>query len=116
MSFEARTLRVQLPCGPVTLIEAAVHDAELLAREYWRDRYRLGAADAADNCTHVTDRCTGRSEHGMEARRCNGTEPLSILTTVDVSVLPVLRRQLEAQLKEIQIAEEAVAKKIASSK
>ena len=116
MSFEARTLRVQLPCGPVTVIEAAAHDAELLAREYWRDRYHLGAADACGNCSNITDRCVGRSERGMEAIRCNGTEPLSILTTVDVSVLPVLRRQLEAQLKEIQVAEEAVAKKIASSK
>ena len=116
MPFDARSLRVQLPCGPVTVIEAAAHDAELLAREYWRDRFRLVADDACGNCSPVTDRCIGRSERGREAILCAGTEPLSILTTVDVSVLPVLRRQLEAQLKEIQIAEEAVAKKTATSK
>ena len=34
MLFEARQLRVQLPCGPVTVIEAERHDAEVKARRF----------------------------------------------------------------------------------
>src|SRR5690349_13136401 len=100
MPFEARSLRAQLPCGHVTLIEAEAYDAELLARQYWRDRYGLAAAacGGCTDCSPVTDQCKGRSERGIEEILCAGTEPLSIITTVDVSVLPVLKRQLQAQL------------------
>lgn len=36
MKFEARSLRVQLPCKSVTVIDADEHDAQLQARQYWR--------------------------------------------------------------------------------
>lgn len=113
MPFEARTLRVQLPCGLVTVIEAEAHDAEMLAREFWRNRYQVAVRDACGNCSGVTDRCIGRSERGLEDILCVDSQPLSILTTIDARVLPVLRRQMEAHLKEIQAAEEAVAQRIA---
>jgi len=117
MPYDARSLRVQLPCGPVTVIEAAEYDAELLAREYWKDRYADAPPTACGNCSGVTDRCIGRSERGVEDYLCAaGSEPLARLAIVDASVLPILRRELEAQLKEISAAQEAVSRKVAGSK
>ena len=36
MKFEARSLRVQLPCKSITVIDADEHDAQLQAHQYWR--------------------------------------------------------------------------------
>ncbi|TKB89334.1 MAG: hypothetical protein E8D40_17515 [Nitrospira sp.] len=113
MPFEARALRVQLPCGQVTVIEAAAHDAEVLAREYLRERF--ADANGCGNCSPVTDRCTGRSER-IEDIMCANTEPLDFRKVVDVRILPILRKQLEEQLAVIAVAQAAVEKKLASSK
>lgn len=108
MPFEARALRVQLPCKSVTVIPADVHDAELKARLYWRDILTpYAACTGCTDCSNVTDMCKGRSE--ADVLFCAGTDPIEALTTIDALVLPVLRKQLEARLQEITAAEEAVA-------
>jgi hypothetical protein len=108
MPFEARALRVQLPCKSVTVIPAEVHDAELKARQYWRDILTpYGQCTGCTDCSNVTDLCKGRSEAGVLF--CAGTDPIEVLATIDATVLPVLRKQLEARLQEITAAEEAVA-------
>ena len=104
MPFEARALRVQLPCGSRSAFEAEEYDAEIMARQYWKDVF-------AGGCT-PTDKCVGHSEVDV---LCAGTEPLAFTTVVDARVLPILRRQLEAKLQEIKAAQEAVAKKMAGS-
>ncbi len=110
MPFEERPLRVQLPCKAVTVIAAEEHDLELKARQYWRDLVLTPFADCTGctDCSSVTDLCKGRSEAG--AILCAGTDPLEVLATIDIAVLPVLRKQLEARLQEIAAAEEAVAR------
>ena len=97
-------------------MEAAAHDAELLARKYWRERFgTVFEDDACGNCSNLTDRCVGRSER--EFLLCGaGSEPLSFRSVVDASVLPVLRKQLEAELAEVTAAQEAVARKMSSAK
>ena len=36
MKFETRSLRVQLPCKSVTVIDVDEYDAQLQAHQYWR--------------------------------------------------------------------------------
>ena len=48
----------------------------------------------------------------LTARVCMGTEQLAIRTVIEASVLPVLREQLKERLREIEAAEEAVARMV----
>jgi hypothetical protein len=106
MAFEARPLRVQLPCKTITVIDAEEHDAQLQAHQYWRaitfahqNQFGFGEGKCEE--------CSGNpSEPTCE----NASENLNIFAVIDRRVLPILRKQLEARLREITQAEEAVAK------
>ena len=114
MPFEAKSLRVQLPCGPVTVIEAERHDAEVKARlaTGWGNILTPVAEKDCAECATSTQ-LTGGAECALArlADLCHGTEPLDERVVVDVHVLPLLRKQLEARLKELDFAQEAVARK-----
>jgi hypothetical protein len=105
MAFEARSLRVQLPCGSVTVIDAERQFAENQARLYWRGMLTPAAVNDP-SCGPGTS-CGFHS--GVDL--CFGSDPVDVLTVVDATVLPVLRAQLESRLKEINAALEAVEKK-----
>jgi hypothetical protein len=139
MSFEAKRLRVQLPCGEATVIEEGAQQATPLCRIpsiYCRQfctqftpclcsdptpchygtiacyRYNTGCFGAfishcyAGTCGFVspipcvegTFRCPGGSEQPGD--------PGPIV--IDAEHLPALREALEAQLKEIESAEQAL--------
>ncbi len=105
MAFEARALRVQLPCKAITVIPAEEYDAQLQAHRYWRviakelGGFGLGRDPECD--------C---SANPSEPLCQNASEELNLFAFIDMRVLPILRKQLEARLREIKQAEEAVAK------
>jgi hypothetical protein len=106
MKFEARALRVQLPCGAITVIGADEYDAQLQAHQYWR-------AIALDNQKKFPPgqgRCEECSANPSEPLCQNASEELDPFAFIDARVLPILRKQLEARLEELAAAEEAVAK------
>ena len=106
MAFEARTLRVQLPCKEITVIPAEQYDAQLQAHRYWRVIAKeLGGLDLGG----LGDRCEECSGNPSEPLCQNASEELDLFAFIDARVLPILRRQLEARLREIKKAEEAVA-------
>jgi len=115
MAFEARSLRVQLPCGTVTVMEAERHDAEIRARRStsWANILFPRADDDCSDCGtgSFCGPCSGETKDDVLARICHGTDPLDVRIVVDAHVLPVLREQLEARLKELDVAQEAVARK-----
>ena len=104
MAFEARPLRVQLPCKETTVIPAEEYDAQLQAHQYWRVIAKeLGGFGLGDRC----EECSGNPSEPL----CeNASEKLNLFAFIDMRVLPILRRQLEARLREIKEAEQAVAK------
>ena len=105
MAFEARPLRVQLPCKATTVIDGDEYDAQVQAHRYWRAiAVELGGFDfGAGRC----EECSGNPSEPL----CNNaSEELNLHAIIDIRVLPILRRQLEARLREIALAEEAVAK------
>jgi len=104
MAFEARPLRVQLPCKAITVIDAEEHDAQLQAHRYWR-----AIAVAHGGFKFEEGRCEECSANPSEPPCDEGSEELNLFAFVDMRVLPILRRQLEARLREVAQAEEAVA-------
>lgn len=114
MPFEARQLRVQLPCGPVTVLEADRHDAEIIARRLtgWGDVPPAAKSASDPSCGPGTS-CGFHSGFNLDdlAHLCRGSDPLGARVVVEASVLPILRAQLEARLKEIDEAQQAVARK-----
>lgn len=105
MNFEARALRVQLPCKSVTVIDADEHDAQLQAHQYWR-----AIALEAQAKFIPGELCEECSANPSEPLCQNASEDYNIFAFIDARVLPILRKQLEARLQEIAKAEEAVAR------
>ncbi len=110
MPFEARQLRVQLPCGPVTVMEAERFDAESVARQLtgWGDI--IGPRLSDPSCGPGTS-CGFHSGFNLDdlAHLCQASEPLGVRVVVDAHVLPQLRAQLELRLKELDVAQAAVS-------
>jgi hypothetical protein len=109
MEFEARPLRVQLPCKTITVIAAEeddAYDAQLQAHRYWQaielaTRVNLGLGDPG-----ACEECSGNPSEPL----CNNaSEDLNLFANIDARVLPILRKQLEARLREIAEVEQAVA-------
>jgi len=113
MAFEARQLRVQLPCGPVTVIEAERHDAEVTARRLtgWGKLAFPRADDDCSDCGSGTGCgfCSGGTKDRL-ADLCRASDPLDVRVVVDARVLPILQEQLKAQLKEVEEAQQALAR------
>lgn len=105
MDFKARPLRVQLPCKESTLIAAEEYDAQVQAHRYWR-----GIAMELGGFRFEEGKCEECSGNPSEPLCDNASEALSLFAYIDIRVLPIIRRQLEARLREITEAEEAVAK------
>lgn len=106
MAFEARALRVQLPCKAISVIPAEQHDAQVEAHKYWRIVAKeLGGAGFGDR--NQCEECSGNPSEPL----CkNASEELDLFAFIDIRVLPILRKQLEARLREVKVAEQAVAK------
>lgn len=105
MTFKARPLMVQLPCGPITVIEAEQAEADRRFREI------LGRLDDDGDCPQGTADCTLRR---LVDQLCAGSHPIDVRTVIDADALPALRKQLEERLREIVAAEEAVAQRRSS--
>ena len=106
MAFEARPLRVQLPCKEITVIGAEDYDAQMQAHRYWRV-IAIGMGGGYDFGDAKCEECSGNPSEPL----CeNGSEKLNLHAFLDRRVLPILRKQLEARLREITEAEQAVAK------
>jgi hypothetical protein len=116
-SFEARRLRVQIPCGSVTLIQCGGFTfCRFLSCGYptiwgcgvihtrWCEWGTCGWA-SPDPCGFISPVVQLTPEV-----LCAGSEEIQPKVTIDPEELPVLRERLEAQLKEIQSAEEQVKK------
>lgn len=105
MSFAAKRLRVQLPCGQTTeLDEAAVPD--LAAARFDHGTFACGFGSAELLAVAIVKGCDAN-------RTCRKTPPRtrkafrngpegSETVLVDAEDLPVLRAQLEAQLERIK--------------
>ena len=106
MAFEARPLRVQLPCKDITVIPAEQYDAQVQAHRYWR----VIAKELGGGFGLGEGHCEECSGNPSEPLCQNASEELNLFAFIDMRVLPILRKQLEARLREIQKAEEAVAK------
>lgn len=106
MAFEARPLRVQLPCKDITVIPAEEYEAQLEAHRYWR----LIAGGMQGGFGFGEGRCEECSGNPSEPLCENASEKLNLYAFIDMRVLPILRRQLEARLREVAEAEEAIAK------
>lgn len=105
MAFEARSLRVQLPCKSTTVIAADEYEAQADVHRYWRAIARgLGGMQIGDL------KCEECSANPSEPLCENASEQLNLFAFIDERVLPILRKQLEARLREVRQAEEAVAK------
>lgn len=109
--FEARSLRVQIPCGSVTVVEAERLEAEAQAHKYWLNIFTRRLTSPSPCCARGTDDPCKISEDltAITERVCMGTNPLELRTVVDANALPILKEQLEARLSEINAAIEAVA-------
>ena len=109
MPFDAKSLMVQIPCGSLTVIERERLEAEQLAKQFWEHALAGCARDTGRvDCWRGSDRV---DIERLTDNLCAGTEPLVVRTFVQVSALPTLREQLNARLKEIDAAQEAVDRK-----
>lgn len=126
MEFEARKLRVQLPCGTETLI-ACVFDTCRLPSV-------ITCLYRTPFCPPFLSVCGGFRSVACEigtrvtfTPTCGGTiwytETLTPVTDTirqgtqfEVDELPILREQLEGQLKEVIAAQEQVAKQAKTTK
>jgi hypothetical protein len=119
LAFEARNLRVQLPCGPVTVIQCRFEtDFCALPSRFctWPTRWcgwftcPLGSClDTFVGCRIGTQSPCGYASPVVDLPVCAaGSEPLQPVTHVSVEDLATLREQLQAQLKEVQAAEKQV--------
>lgn len=105
MEFEARPMRVQLPCKSVTVMDAVDDGLQREVHRYW-DVITLGLGKGLDLGDARCEECSGNPSEPL----CNNaSEDLNIFAELDYRVLPIVRRQLEARLREIEQAEEAVA-------
>lgn len=127
MDFEARRLRVQLPCGTETLIACVFYTCRLpsvitcLYRTpfcprfvSWCGGYRSIVCDIGTNRT-FTPTCGGTIWY-TETLTETLTETIREQTQFEVEDLPILREQLEGQLKEVIAAQEQVAKQTKTTK
>lgn len=105
MDFEARPVRVQLPCVVSVLDDDTHDDLQLHVNKYWE--VVTGALRGTDLGTKMCDDC---SANPSEPLCDNASEDLNIFAELDYRVLPILRRQLEARLREVEAAEAAVAR------
>jgi len=108
MDFEARPLRIQLPCKSVTVLadqEGIGDDVELQAQ-----RYLQTVALATGGIGFGEGHCEECSGNPSEPLCQNASEELNLHAFIDARVLPILRQQLEARLREIALAEEAIAR------
>ena len=127
MAFEARSLRVQIPCGSVTLINCTVGNTIncFFPSKYchfpsychygtpwtcfWGTPCQWGSPCFHGTCGYhlsLIDCEFGTRPHLPE---CPGTEIVEGPITISPEHLGVLKEQLQAQLREIEIAEKAVA-------
>ncbi len=115
MAFDARNLRVQLPCGPVTVFPCRFDSVFCYQYTWftcrlftWRCPYG-SCFDSPTICRYGTIiDCGPGSPVADPGQFCAGSEPIQQVTHVSIEDLGVLREQLQAQLKEI----EAAAKKV----
>ena len=132
MSFQARRLRVQLPCGEQTVVEAQAFQPTPTACPF----ATCGFVTPATICRNFNSNCGIVSQchqfHTIVACQ-QFVSPICAMNTfacgcsvtfidpcggagsgdpgpiqIDPEVLPQLREQLEAQLKEIEKAEQAL--------
>lgn len=103
MTFEARPLRVQLPCKAITVVAAEEYDAQVQAHRYW---WAVALENQAT--LGLGNRCEGCSANPSEPLCNNASQKYDIM--IDARVLPILRKQLEARLQEISEVEQAVAR------
>jgi hypothetical protein len=135
MSFQARRLRVQLPCGEATLIEEAVHqlcryptaachyptqfclctyltpchfNTTVCHRFITCVEFNSGVCNFGSGCGPLASLCAIPSACAASVGCPGGSEqPIDPGTiVVDPEDLPVLREALEAQLREIDKAEQ----------
>lgn len=119
MSFQSKRLRVQLPCGEGTVVEQAI--------DCPRGTVCDGASFFCDPNTCVFGEHSRVGPEGLcNIGTCNigspvpcggvgsdpGPDPRTFV--VDPEQLPLLRQALEAQLKEIEAAEQALKKRAPS--
>lgn len=111
MAFNVKSLMVQLPCGEVTVIDREEVEANRVARKYWTDILGQYAgcprATGEADCWRRTDRFD--FEHLTE-HVCMGTQQLVVRTMIEARALPALREDLKKRLREIEEAEDAVAR------
>jgi hypothetical protein len=137
-SFEARNLRVQLPCGPVTIIDCGAGFTRICRWGtqitclwgtycHWGSPCHFGTPcqfgtpchfGTCGGCSVFTplhcqfgspDPCgPGSPIQNITEQLCAGSEDLAVRITVAPEELGQLREALETQLKEISAAEEAL--------
>jgi hypothetical protein len=120
LAFDAKNLRVQLPCGPVTVFPCRFdtlhcHQYTLLTCA-WGTGCRLATwrcpfgscIDSPTICRWGTD-CGPGSPIETIQTVCAGSDPLQQVTHVSIEDLGALREALQAQLKEVEAAEKKVA-------
>ena len=104
MAFEARPLRVQLPCKAVTVIGAEEFDAHVEAHRYWR---AIALEYQAKLKTFMCDDCSANPSEPLCPNESQDPDHFSVF---HIRVLPLIRKQLEQRLEEIMKAEEAAAR------
>jgi hypothetical protein len=118
VDFEARRLRVQLPCGTETLIACVFGTCRLpsvitcLYRTPWCPPYisfcggyRTVACEIGTRAT-FTPTCGGTIWYTETLTPV--TDTIRQVTEFEVEELPILREQLEGQLKEVIAAQEQI--------
>ena len=119
MAFDAKRLRVQLPCGEATVVQQAKQTIQFTPTAcgfvspticHWPSHQTcwcsfqsppVTVTCAFGTCGVSLQNCTGTIQ-------CGGSGDPTGPVEIDAEHLPVLREQLEAQLAEIAAAEKAV--------
>jgi hypothetical protein len=118
MSFQSRRLRVQLPCGEGTVVEEAFEcprGTVCAIPSFFCDpntcvfgeHSRVGPEGLCN-----MDTCNIGSPNPCGIGTDRAVDPRTVL--VDPEHLPLLRQALEAQLKEVKAAEQALKKRASS--
>ena len=120
MAFDARNLRVQLPCGPVTVFPCRFETDYCFQYTHitclWGS-CRLWSACPYGSCIDSPLTCRwgsppicGPGSPYVEGtpQLCAGSETIQQVSHVSVEDLGVLRERLQAQLKEVEAAEKKV--------
>ncbi|HZO98308.1 MAG TPA: hypothetical protein VFB42_13150 [Gaiellaceae bacterium] len=122
MPFEARNLRVQLPCGPVTVFPCRFNTVFCAYPTYitcgWWSNCRLftwhcpfgSCLDSPTICRFgtIVDCGPGSPIADPGGGLCAASEPIQQVTHVSIEDLATLREQLQQQLKEVEAAEKKV--------